>query len=117
MAQSALFLFRGQHHHHETAFQPWILLDNGVFGQVGAEPVEQFPTQFLVLHFATVPRGDRAWVGPVPVTTPERTLVDCVRDHVAPDLVEQAIAQAEARGLVPAGRAAELRRSGTQGGS
>ncbi len=68
----------------------------------------------LVLNYAAVPRNDRDWVGPVPVTTPERTLVDCVRDHVAPDLVEQAIAQAEARGLVPAGRAAELRRLGTQ---
>ena len=70
----------------------------------------------LVLHYAAVPRTDRAWVGPVPVTTPERTMVDCVRDHVAPDLVEQAIAQAEARGLVPAGRAAELRRSGLRRG-
>jgi len=66
----------------------------------------------LVLHYAGVPRTDRAWVGPVPVTTPERTLVDCVRDHVAPDLVEQALAQAEARGLVASGKVAELRHAG-----
>ena len=70
----------------------------------------------LVLHYAEVPRTDRAWVAPVPVTTPQRTLADCVRDHVAPDLVEQAIAQAGARGLVPAARTAELRRSGQRGG-
>ena len=65
----------------------------------------------LVLHHAALARRERAWVGPVPVTTPERTLLDCVRDHVAPDLVAQAIAQAGERGLVGPDRLAEIRRS------
>lgn len=64
----------------------------------------------LVLHYAAVAKVDRGWSGPLPVTTPERTLVDCVLGHVAPDLVEQAIAQAESRGLVPSTRLAEIRR-------
>lgn len=65
----------------------------------------------LVLHYAALARRERAWVGPVPVTTPERTLLDCVRDHVAPDLVAQAIAQAGERGLVAPDRLAEIRSS------
>lgn len=64
----------------------------------------------LVLHYAALGRSERGWVGPVPVTTPERTLMDCVRDHVAPDLVAQAIAQAGERGLVSGARLAEIQR-------
>lgn len=70
----------------------------------------------LVLHYAALATNERAWVGPVPVTTPERTLVDCVRDHVAPDMVAQAISQAGARGLVSRERLAEIRRMPTDGG-
>ncbi len=54
----------------------------------------------LRLHHADLPAADRTWVGPVQVTTPRRTLLDCNRDHVAPDLMEQAIEQALRRGLV-----------------
>ena len=52
------------------------------------------------LEFGPLADDDRAWVGPVPVTTVKRTLADCVAAHVAPDLVEQALAQAAERGLV-----------------
>jgi predicted transcriptional regulator of viral defense system len=65
----------------------------------------------LVLHPAALGKDERAWVGPVPVTTPERTILDGVRDHVAPDLIAQAIAQAGERGLVAPDRLAELRRA------
>ena len=51
------------------------------------------------LHHADVPDADRAWSGPVPVTTPLRTLVDCVADHVEPDLVAQAVRDGLRRGL------------------
>jgi predicted transcriptional regulator of viral defense system len=54
----------------------------------------------VVLHYATVPKRDRAWVGPIPVTSPRRTLVDCARDQFAPDLLRQAAQQALRRGLV-----------------
>ncbi len=65
----------------------------------------------VVLHHADVGKEERAWVGPVPVTTPHRTLADCIAVGVAPDLVEQAIEQAAARGVVPRGAATELRRA------
>jgi predicted transcriptional regulator of viral defense system len=54
----------------------------------------------VVLHHATVPNRDRAWVGSVPVTTPRRTLIDCARDQIPPDLLRQAAQQALRRGLV-----------------
>lgn len=65
----------------------------------------------VVLHHADIPEDDRAWVGPVPVTAPRRTLADCIAAGVAPDLVEQAIDQAAGRGIVPRAVAAELRRA------
>lgn len=52
------------------------------------------------LEFGLLADADRSWVGPVPVTTVKRTLADCVAAHVAPDLIEQALAQAAVRGLV-----------------
>lgn len=52
------------------------------------------------LHYAAIGREDVAWKGPVPVTTPLRTLVDCMRAHVDPALVQQALAQATKKGLI-----------------
>jgi len=45
----------------------------------------------LVLHHADLPEDEREWKGPVQVTTPLRTVVDCSVDAVANDLVEQAV--------------------------
>jgi predicted transcriptional regulator of viral defense system len=53
----------------------------------------------LVLHFADIPKKARTWVGPVPVTTPLRTVADCVSAYVADDLVRQAVQQGVRRGL------------------
>jgi predicted transcriptional regulator of viral defense system len=39
----------------------------------------------VVLHYADVPKRDRAWVGAVPVTSPARTLADSAADYVSPD--------------------------------
>lgn len=47
----------------------------------------------------------------MPVTSPERTLLDCVEAHVAPDLVAQAVEQAGARGLVGPDRLAAIARA------
>ena len=55
------------------------------------------------LHFADVADAERAWVGPVPVTTPIRTLCDCQAAHVAPDFVAQAVRDGLARGLFSRG--------------
>jgi predicted transcriptional regulator of viral defense system len=54
----------------------------------------------VVLHHDDIAAVDRAWVGSVPVTTPRRTLVDCARAAVAPDVLRQAARQALARGLI-----------------
>jgi predicted transcriptional regulator of viral defense system len=54
----------------------------------------------VVLHHASVPSRDRAWSGPVPITSPRRTLTDCARDQISPDLLRQAAQQALRRGLV-----------------
>lgn len=54
----------------------------------------------VVLHHADVPPGDRGWFGAVPTTNPRRTLNDCARDGLSPELLRQAAQQAIRRGLV-----------------
>ena len=54
----------------------------------------------VTLHCADVPAADRTWSGPVPITSVLRTLVDCARAELAPDLLRQAALQAILRGLV-----------------
>lgn len=54
----------------------------------------------VVVHCADVAPEDRAWVGAVPTTGPRRTLQDCARDGLAPELLQQAAQQALRRGLV-----------------
>ena len=73
----------------------------------------------VILHHADVPKRELAWVGPIPVTTPLRTVVDCTLAHVEPDLVRQARAQAQGRGLFTAAElkqalAAATARAGTR---
>lgn len=54
----------------------------------------------VVLHHADVPPADRAWCGAVPTTKPRRSLNDCAKDGLSPDLLRQAAQQALRRGLV-----------------
>jgi predicted transcriptional regulator of viral defense system len=54
----------------------------------------------VVVHHADVPPVDRTWFGAIPITTPRRTLVDCARDGINPELLRQAVKQALARGIV-----------------
>jgi hypothetical protein len=68
--------------------------------------------QGVVLAFSDVPKVERAWIGPVPVTAVRRTLVDCGAAGVAPDLLQQAVEQAAGRGLVPGAELAGIRRPG-----
>lgn len=60
---------------------------------------ESVPAE-LVLHTDDVPAEQRAWVGSVPVTTPELTLRHCALAHLSPDLLGQALNQARTRGLI-----------------
>jgi predicted transcriptional regulator of viral defense system len=54
----------------------------------------------VVLHHADVPPEERAWFGAVPTTNPRRSLNDCAREDLSPDLLRQATQQALRRGLV-----------------
>jgi len=54
----------------------------------------------VVLHHADVPPEDRDWFGASPTTNPRRTLNDCARQGLAPDLLRQAAQQAIRRGIV-----------------
>lgn len=54
----------------------------------------------VVLHHADVPPDDRSWFGAVPTTNPRRTLNDCARAGLSPELLRQAAQQALRRGLV-----------------
>jgi predicted transcriptional regulator of viral defense system len=63
----------------------------------------------VILHHHDVDVADRGWVGPVPVTTPWRTIRDCIADDVNPELVVAAIRDARARGLITGDEAGALR--------
>jgi len=54
----------------------------------------------FVLHHADVPSRERSWIDAVPVTSIRRTLSDCARAGLSPDLLRQAAKQALTRGLV-----------------
>ena len=54
----------------------------------------------VVLHHADVPPEDRAWFGAVPTTNPRRSLNDCAREGLSPEVLGQAAQQALRRGLV-----------------
>lgn len=53
----------------------------------------------LRLHFADLGPEDRTWHGPVPITTPARSVNDAAAAGVAPEQVELAILEGLARGL------------------
>ncbi|MCA9575447.1 MAG: type IV toxin-antitoxin system AbiEi family antitoxin domain-containing protein [Sandaracinaceae bacterium] len=54
----------------------------------------------VVLHHADVPAEDRVWFGGVPTTNARRSLNDCARAGLSPDLLRQGARQALRRGLV-----------------
>lgn len=54
----------------------------------------------VMLHHADVPPEDRSWFGAVPTTNVRRSLNDCARAGLSPELVQQAARQAIRRGLV-----------------
>jgi len=53
----------------------------------------------VVLHYSDLPDREQVFAGDVPVTSAARTLIDCVRAELEPDLVRQALSQGLARGL------------------
>ena len=62
----------------------------------------------VVLHHADVPPADRAWFGAVPTTSARRSLNDCAREGLSPELLRQAAQQAIRRGLVGSAELGDL---------
>lgn len=60
-------------------------------------------------HYTGLAATEVWWVGAVPVTAPLRTLEDCAVAHVAPELVRQALRQAQARGMLREAEAAAFK--------
>jgi hypothetical protein len=57
------------------------------------------PKGVLIQH-ADVPKRERVQIGAVAVTSPVRTICDCVAAHVPSEFIQLAIEQARARGLI-----------------
>jgi len=53
----------------------------------------------IVLHFDDIDETDRTWLGPVRITTPARTVIDCATAGLPPDLMQQAIDEGLSNGL------------------
>lgn len=62
----------------------------------------------VVLHHADVASEERSWFGPVPATSPSRTLRDCAEGGLSPELLRQAAQQALRRGLVTKSELSEV---------
>jgi predicted transcriptional regulator of viral defense system len=58
--------------------------------------------EWLELHFADIPDDDKDWYDVVPVTRPDRTLVDVAIDRIELDLLRQAVEEAKERRMVDA---------------
>ncbi len=54
----------------------------------------------LVLHYADIDDADCKWFDAVPITSPLRSLQDCIDAHLSPELLEQGIREASSRGLI-----------------
>lgn len=65
----------------------------------------------VALHYADIGRSERSWIGVVPVTSPARTLSDCVEAHLSPELLRQGLDQAAARGLIGKAHARKIERA------
>jgi predicted transcriptional regulator of viral defense system len=54
----------------------------------------------VLVHYGDIRASERVWVGALPVTSVRRTLADCAAAHLSPELLDQALRQALARGLI-----------------
>jgi predicted transcriptional regulator of viral defense system len=62
----------------------------------------------IVLHHADVDPEERSWFGPTPVTSAGRTLSDCAKNGLSPELLHHAAQQALRRGLVTRSELADV---------
>ena len=62
----------------------------------------------LVLHYADLKEKERTQAAVVPVTTPGRTLQDCIDEGTEPGHIQEAIRGAQRRGLITSALAERL---------
>jgi predicted transcriptional regulator of viral defense system len=62
----------------------------------------------VVLYHADVAPKERAWAGPVPITSVSRTLNDLATNGLSPELLQQAAQQALRRGLTTRAELADV---------
>jgi predicted transcriptional regulator of viral defense system len=62
----------------------------------------------VMLHHADVASDERSWFGSVPATSASRTLSDCAKSGLSPELLRQAAQQALRRGLVSLSELADV---------
>lgn len=65
----------------------------------------------VTVHLSALVDGDTQWIGHVPLTSPARTIADCITARVSASWIEQAIEQARRRKLITPAEAARLRRA------
>jgi predicted transcriptional regulator of viral defense system len=65
----------------------------------------------IALHYADVSPQERAWFGPTPATNASRSLNDCAREGLSPDLLRQGAQQALRRGLVTKAELGEVKKA------
>lgn len=51
------------------------------------------------LHYADLAHEGRTWAGPIVVTSPAQTVIDCAEARISPEIVEQAVREGLHRGL------------------
>ena len=64
----------------------------------------------IVIHFANLPSADVTRMERMPITTPARTIRDCISTHLGPALLKQAIEEARQTNRISPEVAEELRR-------
>jgi predicted transcriptional regulator of viral defense system len=69
----------------------------------------KIPTVYEI-HHADLSPDEVTWREGLPLTTVERTIRDCYETHLRRGLLEQALEQARARGLISAAKARQLRK-------
>jgi predicted transcriptional regulator of viral defense system len=65
----------------------------------------------IVLDCVALPAQERTWFGALPITTPARTLNDCARHALLPNVLREACARAVRRGLASRGELTEVARA------
>ncbi len=72
--------------------------------------VQRQTPDYLVVHFMDLPSDDVTRLEKLPITTPARTIRDCIAAHVGPAMIKQAVAEAAATNRISPAVAAELLR-------